>query len=460
MMIQFGPWTPDQPAFNNTCITATNVLAVQNGFAPFMGPRAVSDALVEAPVGAVSFRRVDGTRETFAGTESGLYRLNGTVWTDVTPAGGVSASEFWRFTVFGTRLIATNGIDNPQKFVLASDSVFSDLTNAPIAKNFIVVRNIVIAVDVQDGSGYQVKFSAVDDSQTWTIPEGGGNQEFTSGGPVVGGTGGEYGVILQENAVTRMDFVGGDLRFTFDEIEGAIGCIDSASIIEHKGNTYYLSEEGFQIFNGAESVNIAEERVSNTFFAGFDKTRSTSGGDTRVTGLGETRVVSFGDVVQAALSPRDSVVCWSYPVGGVNKLIVYNYKIDQWTESDASITSFHTASLKNGQALAGFNSDNKLVLFDGPQQSAVLSTGDMQAGQGRAQTVSGRGIVDSAHDITVSKKTALSDTATTVTGSSNSEGKVSIRANARYMRFQLNPTADFTEISGIDVELREAGGGR
>lgn len=460
-MIEFGPWLPDQPRFQNSCITATNVIPLQNGYGPFRGPRVVSDALPEEPVGAISFRRVDGTRETFVGTENGLYRLNGTTWDDVTPGGGVSASTFWRFAPFGSRLIATNGIDNPQKFVLASDSAFSDLTNAPIAKFFVVVKSVLVAVDVQDGSGYQVKHSAVDNSETWTIPEGAGNQEFFAGGPVVGATGGDYGVILQESALTRMDFVGGDLRFTFDEVEGAIGCIDAASIIEYKGLTYYLSEEGFQVYDGASSANISSEQVTTQFQSNFQKTRGTSAGDVRVTSENETRIISLGDTVQSALYPSYSLVAWSYPVGGVNRLIMFNYKLGRWSESDVSVLSFHTAFRTNGQIFAGFNSSYQLVYFDGDIQTATLSTGDIQFIKGKRAMVSrARGLVDSAHTITIGKKSALSDTESTVSGSSNADGSVSIRANARYHRVQLIPSASFTEISGVDVEVMEVAGER
>lgn len=461
MMIEYGPWLPDQPRFQNSCITATNVIPLQRGYGPFRGPRVVSDAVPETPVGAVSFRRVDGTRESFVGTENGLYRLNGTAWNDVTPSGGVSASTFWRFTPFGTRLVATNGVDNPQKFILASDSEFSDLSNAPIANFFVVVKNVLVAVDVQDGSGYQVKFSAVDNAEVWTLPEGAGNQEFYAGGPVVGATGGDYGVILQESALTRMDFVGSDLRFTFDTVEGAIGCIDAASIIEYKGATYYLSEEGFQIYDGATSINISSERVTDQFQTNFDKTRGTSEGDVRVTSSNETRIISQGDVVQSALFPRYSLVAWSYPTGGSNRIIMYNYKTDKWAESTVSVSGFHTAIRTNGQIFAGFNSSNQLVHFDGDIETAILSTGDIQLIKGKTAMVScARGLVDSAHTITIGKKTALLSTETTTSGNSDADGKVSIMANARYHRIELTPTANFTEITGVDLEQMEVSGAR
>ena len=119
-----------------------------------------------------------------------------------------------------------------------SDPDFADIPNAPIAAFFIVILDILVALAVNDGSIFQIKFSAVNDSEKWTADCGGGAQQVPDGGPVIGGTGGDYGVILQENGLRRMAFVGGDLRFRTDRIEGAIGCVAADSIVKYKGRTF------------------------------------------------------------------------------------------------------------------------------------------------------------------------------------------------------------------------------
>jgi hypothetical protein len=236
-----------------------------------------------------------------------------------------------------------------------------------------------------------------------------------------------------------MNFVGGDLRFTFDKIEGAIGCISPDSIVQYKGRTFYLSEEGFQIFGGSESQNISDGFVSKTFFAAVD--------DSDFAG------------VQGALDPRNSCVVWRYPLSaGGSKLILYNYRDNKWSEADPTVSNLHTGITSTGQVLSAFNASNALVRFTGSDRSAVVSTGDIQLGKGRrAMIQSVRGLVDSAHDVTVGKKTDMGDTESTVSGSSNSNGKVSLRANARYHRIQVEPTAAFTELVGVDVDAAVEG---
>lgn len=438
-IIQFGPWIPDQPRLGNTCITARNVYPITNGYGPFPGPTAVTDALVAPCLGVISFKQVNGTLETFAGTSTKLFRLSGTSWTDVSKAlGTYSASTQWRFAVFGSRLIATNGIDAVQRFDLGTDIEFADIAGAPTHNFPIVIRDVLVAIDTTDGSGLEVKFSAVNDSEKWTADCGGGGQDFPDGGPLVGGTGGEFGVILQESGLTRMNFVGGDLRFTFDKIEGSVGGIAADSIVEYKGQTFYLSEEGFQIFNGVESQNTSDEQVSDTFFSELTyASRST---------------------IRGALDARNSSVIWSVPVSGARKLFIYNYRLGQWADSDADVDCLHRGITSTGDILSGFDSLDKLARFNGSDLTPILSTGDIQLAKDRRAFVkSVRGLVDAAHDITVGKKTALSDTETTVTGSSNAQGKVSIRANDRYHRFQLDPTASFSEAIGVDVEAQGAG---
>jgi hypothetical protein len=459
MIIQFGEWLPDQPRFGNPCITATNVIPTENGYGPFPSATSVSDALADECKGVISFRRVDGQREVFAGTATNLYRKNGNLWTDVTPTAGYSNTVTWRFAVYGERLVATNGIDNPQKFDLATDSEFSDLTNAPAHKYPIVVGDVLVALGLTDGSGNEVAFSAVNNSESWTTATGGGAQSIADGGPVAGGVGGEVGIILQESQVLLMNFVGGDLRFTFERVEGAIGCIDASSIVSYKGGVFYLSSEGFQFFDRVSSNNISSGKVTDYFFDNFAVTERiaplSTTTYTRITSEGDTRVVNLGDSVQGALDPVNSCVLWSYPAETGTMIIGYNYRLGRWFESDAAVYMLHTHITPSGYLLAGFNASDNLANFSGTPLTAVLSTGDLAITPGRSSFIdSVYGIVDSAHDITIGKKVDMADTESTTSGSSNSRGKVSIRSNGKYHRIQISPTAAFTEITGAQVEVR------
>ena len=460
MIINFGSWLPDQPSLSNPCKVATNVYPSPNGYGPFYSALAVGDALVSAPVGRIGFQQVSGKTELFVGTSTRLYRKNGTSWDDVSQA-AYSPSTFWRFAVYGDLLIATNGIDRPQKFTLSTGSAFEDLANAPTHNFPIVVRDTLVALDVTDGSGFEVKWSVNNNAEDWTAANGGGSQSFPDGANVVGGTGGEYGVILQaESGLTRMNFVGGDLRFTFDKIEGGTGCIAADSIVQYKGRTFYLSDEGFQLFDGAESTNISDEICSNYFFSQLAEAENlvTDTLEFIITDTGEEISIGTLNQVEGDLDQSNSCVVWKFPTATGNQLLIFNFRLNRWSLSTEAVEGLHHLHLVDGPVLSGFDSDNKLVHFNGAIATATVSTGDMQLVPDTGCSVrTTYGLVDSAHDITIGKKSALLSTEATVSGSSNSNGKVTVRSHGRYHRFQVVPTATYTEIIGVDVEFSATG---
>lgn len=460
-IIQFGNWLPDQARFGNNCVTATNVYPTAKGYGPFADAVAVGDALSANCVGVFSYKTVAGVIETFAGTATKLFRRNGTIWDDASRSGDYQNSTFWRFADYGDRLIATNGRDAPQTInVAAGEGAFSDLANAPSTNFLIVVRDILVALGVTDGSGFEVKWSAVNNSELWTATGGGGSQPLPDGGPLRGGTGGEFGIILQEGGLTRMDFVGGDLRFTFDKIEGSVGCISANSVVKYKGRTFYLSDEGFQTFDGASSINISDEATTDTFFAALSQVETlvTDTDEVIITSTGEAILVRTAEAVEGALDVRNSCVIWRYPTSTASKLIIYNYRFDRWSESDIDVDCLHANFLGGRQILAAIDSDKKLALFNGSDRTATVSTGDLQLTRDRGTRVSSiRGLVDSAFTATVGKKTDMADTEKTKSKASNSNGKASINSDGRLQRLQLVPTAAFTELLGVDVEARPSG---
>lgn len=350
---RLGPWLPDLPAFNNPgVITANGVYPTTNGYGPFAGPSVITNALTGPGLGSITFRRTDGVIETFCGDATKLYRLGGTTFADV--SNGTYAATKWRFAVFGTIVIATDNVGTVQQFDVSSDSAFSDLSAAPVHSFPFVLRDFLVAADVNDGGIFQLKWSARNNSAKWTADCGGGSQQFPDGGPLVGATGGEQGVIFQENALTRMVFVGGDVRFIFDKVEGANGCLSAGSIVEHKGFTYYLSESGFQVFNGAQSQNISEGKVSDTFFVNLDRSKIAT--------------------LQGVLDLPNKSIVWAYATssasaGENDKLIIIHLPTGNWSEAD----------LVTQTLLEDEISPNLLGVDAGPEQTGLFAYYDKKS---------------------------------------------------------------------------------
>ena len=80
-------------------------------------------------------------------------------------------------------------------------------------------------------------------------------------GNITGLVGGDFGVVLLERGIARMQYVGSPLIFTFDMVEIHTGAIYQ-TLYQHLRLTqiFYLASDGFFMFNGERSIPIGVER--------------------------------------------------------------------------------------------------------------------------------------------------------------------------------------------------------
>lgn len=479
MTLPFGEWMPDRPDLQNQGATiAKNVIPIAGGYAPFQGGVVVSNALTSACKGASSFKQVDGSSFNFAGDSTTLYTLNGTTWDDV---GGqvfnVSFFDQWRYAQFGTLILAVNGGDKIQKIRAGTDSVFSEITASPVSKYITIVKDFVVVGPVTISDEINVQWSARNDADSWTPGlNQSGAQPLFEGGPLQGMTGGDFGTLLQERSITRMDFRGGSLIFSFDVIEGARGCRVPGSIIQLGSITYYWSEEGVEAFAGTGGVNIGEGKVSQTLLDRLDFTKL--------------------HLVTATIDPARRLVLWSYPdKDGTTRILVYNVGRNRFTDveldiqvlvssltvavsiddiagsiDDSPLTGWPGVFSLDDPALFGgirnlsaFDTDNKLVNLSGDALAATLTTGEfiISAGQGlladdkKTIVKRLRGETDALHTITVLHRSKLQTAKTTPTALvTESDGSTANTVKDRYQTFQLNiaAAATWTFAQGITPE--------
>lgn len=479
-MIPFGEWLPDRPALENPGTTiALNVVPTAGGFAPFQGGVIATDALDARCQGASSFKQVDGTSFVFAGDATKLYLLRNALWTDAS-AKIYSVLPFnqWKFAQFGSLALAVNGSDKVQKMRAGSSTVFEEVDASPISQFIAIVRDFVVVGPVAIGSDRFIQWSARNDVDSWTPTiNSSGIQTLIEGGPLKGITGGDFGTILQESSITRMNFVGGDLVFSFDIIESARGCFVSGSIVQLGAITYYWSEEGVESFTGTGGRNIGEGKVNQTLFDRLDFDNL--------------------DLVTSTIDPERRLVIWAYPSGGsvVNRLLVYNVGQNQFSDisltvqvllstrdetisiddiagsiDDVPLTGFPTVTslddpilLGGRRRLAAFNASNQMVTLNGDNLSATVKMGEFILSNNGTLISDGkkvharrlRGGVDGIHTVSVIHREKLQDAATE-TGplTLESNGSVAPRVNDRYQSFQVNmaDSASWNFAQGVDFE--------
>lgn len=332
----WGPWEPDAAGIDAQVLAiAKNVWVSKNGYIPIPDLSAISSSVLPSKCIGIAFARTSaGGFLTFAGTATDLYRFQSNAWVSVTRLSGgsyaVATDDYWSFTQFGSKLLATNIADNLQVIDVDTGAAnFSDCAGSPPRARYVtVVGDFAVLASLSTGDR-QVINSAINDSTGWSI---GTNlcdeQEFADGGRVTGIAGGEYGRVVQEKSIRRMIFQpGSDQAFRFERVENEHGAAAGYSLAATANTIYYLANDGFYSFNDNGLNPIGAQRVNAWFRANCDSSRYFA-------------VISFTD----PFAPR---IGWAFynSAGSANfdRVIFYDWQLDKWTY--AELTAQYWASL-------------------------------------------------------------------------------------------------------------------
>lgn len=494
MKVLFGEYLPDLPDFENPgAIVAKNVIPAGASYKPFPNLSVYSsNGLTARCQGAVFGKDAAGNTFNFAGDETKLYRLAGAAWSDISKVGGYTtgADERWFYSTYGQRLLATNFTDPIQTFTMGTSSVFSNLSaGAPLARyiaqlnNFTVIGNTFDAID--GNVPHRVRWSGLGDPTSWTVSASSQSDYEdleSSNGWIKQVYGGEYGVIFQERAISRMNYIGSPIVFQISPVETSRGLLASGGSVKIGNLIFYLGIDGFYVFDGNQSIPIGENKVNSTFFDDLD--------------------LSYLDRICSTADLDKQVIYWSYPgsgnTGGMcNKILMYNYSPNatkRWSYAEVdteiiyisvsegyTIDSLDTVSSNidtlspsldsrvwtgDNYILSGFNSSHKLGTFTGSALAATIDTTEGQLIEGgKAILRLLRPLVQAtgATTITVQVGTRNNLTDSVTFGSAisaNSMGEFNCRSNARYHRVRTNISGGFTHAQGMQVIKYTSGGRR
>jgi len=411
IQFKFAQWTPDQAALDGPGVQdVQNVFPLtKNSYSPIAALIEQGNALTARCQGAATFRGVGGAIVNFAGDATKLYSYDGTTWSDVSRTVGgaytVDPADGWSFTQYGDYVVAENGTDAPQVFTIGSSTNFSALTNAVIGRFGMVVGPHFVALRIA-GSLNKLAWAGITTLTNWTPGiDLSDDQELFVGGKIMGGIGGEYGVIFTERAIYRQNYVGADPVFTFDRITEEMGAAVEGAIAGYQQAIVFLTWDGFYIIRGGQEIAaIGKQRVDKTFW--------------------ETVNQSFLYRVCSAFDPIRNLYCISFPSvlstdGTPDTTWFYSLSADQWSKGtfgieqlfslrtqagyntdtvDAVITNTDFTSysvdtaLFSGSgraALAGFSLNHKLETFSGTSLEALIETQEMQITPGRKSKILG-----------------------------------------------------------------------
>jgi hypothetical protein len=159
------PETPGILTDCNAIIPTTQGLAAANSLVTSGLP-----ALAGTPTAAYVAELLDGTKRTFAATNTAIYEAVGGAWVDRSRGGGYTGTERQRFCVFGNIVLDAN---RTQSIGAASPGgAFADIAGAPTAKIICTAAGFVMALNVNGGAfGDQPDgwwCSALRDHTNWT----------------------------------------------------------------------------------------------------------------------------------------------------------------------------------------------------------------------------------------------------------------------------------------------------
>ena len=487
-LIEFIDWRPDLPPLGNPGMLAANgVIPGARSYNPLPGLATQSDALTAYCRGASAAKDTSGNTYFYCGDATKLYSIRNQTVTDESGTTYSNAADSgWRFTTFGTKILATNYDDPVQSIDIGGAGTFADhftSTEKPKARWMDVVRDFVVLGNINSTADgvvpNRIHWSAINDSTDFDpdastqcdyqdIPDGGRIQQ------IIGGA--SYGLVFQERQIQRMTYVGSPLVFEFYPVDRQRGTNIPTSVVGHGNKVFYINEEGFHATDGAQTHHIGVNKVDTTFLDQFDP--------------------AYWYRVSAAIDPSRNLVVWAFPglgasAGAPNKLYFYNYEQDKFSEADietqlvvlaetqaftledldnlttdiddGSLETLDSDTYKGGQLrFAAFDSDNKLAYFNGDNVAATLDTGDLQLiGGRRAKVREGRALIDNANaTLAVGSRDRLADSVSFDTAAAmETDGDHSILNEGRYHRFRVAvPAAETWEhAQGVSVRYSPTG---
>jgi len=486
MQIPFGEWLPDQPKHNNPgANVATNVYYALNTYKRF--PSLVnysSNNIASDCRGGGSFRDNTGSVYNFVATNTDIYQLDGGTFTSRKGSLTGTNTDFWTFTQFGNYILASNGVDAPQYYLMGTSTNFADLSTivtsgtVPTFRTSGVIRDFLVTGN-QPTNQNRIQWSGINDIATW---EPGTKQADYqdlpgSGGEIVGITSGEYGYVFRQNQIIRMDYVGGATVFRLSVISPNRGCVYGQTICQDNRRVFFYAEDGFYEIQGDNIVPIGAEKVNRFFDLDLNK--------------------AFTDRIVSAVDPFNQLALWLYPsasntnntTGICDRIIVYNYATQKWSLAEASasfifsqfvgaytveLMDIISQNLENinialdtdfwsgGQRYLGAIDNNyKAAIFSGTANVSEIETSEVEVFPGARASITGiRPIVDAEATVTIKTRERLADTPTESNSAiMKNSGINPVRQSGRYFRANVKiPSGTiFNHGQGIDLTAVKSG---
>ncbi len=342
---------------------------------------------------------LDGTKRIVAGTNAKLWDIAGGAWVDRSKSVGYSGLAPWRFTMFGSNVLATNRNARIQQATPGGS--FSDIADAPAAAIICSASGFVLAFNWADqnstnNAGDQPDgwwCSALFNQASWTpsaTTQAANGRLVTAPGPITAGRElGDTVVAYKEKSMFLGQYQGPPLIWNWQRIPGDIGCSGQEAVVVLGSSHFFVGPSDFYVYDGTVPRSIGAP-VREWFF-------------TNLNGQQRANIKGGADLT------RD-LVYWYFPstasTGVCDMCVVYNIRTNKWGKFARSIEAVIQYSSGNitydglGTAYATYDSlpnisydspfwitdntvpgviltDHKLYSLTGVPGPSYMITGDM-----------------------------------------------------------------------------------
>ncbi len=475
--IKFGDWLPDQPDLDNPgLVEALNLLPVgdpKNGYKPYSSLATFGSALSTTTstnlvallvgIGNTSPTVYVITRDTPAHIYQNTA-LAFSAWTDYSPG---ALNPLYDIVQYNNLVIVADGTPGAGTGLLQQDvSValvnFALISNSPIAQVLGVVGQFVLAGNIYTAAGGGVlhsnllQWSAIGAPTNWPTPGSAAAIAAQAGqqflhlelGAITGIFGGDqWGVVFQQNGITRMTYTGGSTVWQFDTLSTGVGMDYPHAGVKVGGLVYFCCSRGFFATDGVSLLPIGENKVNLWFI---------------------TNVVnpSLLSAARVAVDCTNKLIYWSFTtLIGSPLVVVYNYQTERFTHaSDSNLSCMVQGNVASYVAvgLTAIGLDSKRGTFTATPGTATITTAEIELNPGGKALVQGfRPQISGGGTVTcrIGSRMKQSDSVTyTAALTPNSvSGFADTLVEASYHRAETDIVGNFTQAIGGEFLHTESG---
>jgi hypothetical protein len=479
--IPLGAYEPDwggipRPDVPGYLVDAVNVRSTNNGwrgmptFSDIASATAIGSSLTAAR-GWASY--TSSTNNFFVVNQDGeIYesRSEGTdTWQNVSPAAG-TVDHHGDFVRFDDDAVYVSASRAPISKTLTAThaTLFASLAGSPPTGICAArVRNHLVIGGI---STYDVRTSAFGDHTDWPTPGTADarakqsiseslNPEFGGVFKILGGE--KFGIILQDQALTRMTYVGGSAVYEFDTFfkVDSIGFAASAGFfgrpVTDGRNWYFYNRTGVYVTDGYTVSSLSEGRLNEALFLNsISHPLGSSGVESAFTSAYDARrrMVLFSGAAYSGATTYQ--LAYHVPTGAFSHL------------QHTARTAFFDAQFSN-RDVYNINATNRKLqkLSTGGTPTIAMQTGYIEIDPGYRIQLHGAHILGTGTgSLTLAYKTAATSAACDVSQSSFTSmtaaglgQKKTARGSAQYIAFRITGTgAESQLIRGIRVYYERA----